>query len=280
MPTTVYKVSNLFSITTAPTNPANATPHSGGWSEGFWMSQDPLPYAVALASLRQKRAALLPKQAAMIGFRVGVYTIDQNKLIPVGSSTGRLLLPGPSSRETDLPQVSLELSVTAVGGPNVSRPILRCIPDDQMKFGEYQPDGPFAGLVTQYRNAFGGNAPWGFIGRDLSFGAVRVKQIVAGVLTTFDPIPGFANGNFIRFIRVINDSKLPVKGAFSAVAGAGNTYTLSGYNGGEVTKPSGSCRKDAIRWFPNNAVTVSRGLVRKVGRPSQGYRGRRSRARA
>src|SRR6266567_722754 len=95
MPVVVYKATTMFQLTTIATNPAFAVPHTGGWSESWWSLTD--PYSVAAPALRlmqQRRAALLPAQASIIGYRVQKYNLNGNHLEPLGSQALKITFPG------------------------------------------------------------------------------------------------------------------------------------------------------------------------------------------
>ncbi len=275
MPT---RLTNIFQVTTAPANLALARAHTGGWSESFWTNLSPAAYNPIWAWQQQKRAILLPATAAIVGYRTQEYTISGNKLLPGGAASGRQNLPGGSSRITDLPQVSLMLNCATAGSPNTSRLILRGIPDDVMEGGEYQPNAAFQAAVTQLINSMVG-FNFGFVGRDLSQASVRVLKIAVNLITV-DQIPGtgLAVGDFVRLHRVYDDNNNPVKGAFPVTAIAGNVLTVAGLDA-TLTRPSGTLRKDLLQLFSYRSMQPIRAVVKKVGRPFEQYRGRRSKTR-
>jgi hypothetical protein len=121
---------------------------------------------------------------------------------------------------------------------------------------------------------------FGFIGRDLAQASVRVLKIAVNLIT-LEAIPGtgLAIGDFIRLHRVFDDNNLPVKGAFVVTAIAANIITVQGLNA-TVTEPSGTLRRDLLTFFNYGAIAPIRAVVKKVGRPFEQYRGRRSKTRA
>ena len=269
------RVSFLFALTTDPDDRGSASPHSAGWSESWWRTGITTSSEPAIRELGQARARMLPLEASIIGFRIGVYTLSGNKIIPSGSSTGKLSFAGVSGAFTDLPQVALEMSGKTGGGANVSRFTLRGIPDSIMLKGEYQPNVNFKGTLTRFTNKLiSGN--WNFLGRDLGQPVAQVLSIAAGVMTT-DGGLGVAVGDFVRLLRVFDGYGESVQGAYRVtVVGAGNTYTLAGFDPAIVVLNSGSARKDVVALFPFSEVEPSRATIRKVGRPFESYRGRRS----
>lgn len=275
----VTRLTAIFQLTTAPPDLTFSQPHTAGWTESFYTTLNPSGYNTPWNLTLNRRARLLPNQASILGFRTQQFTLTGNKLIPGGATSGKYLYPGNPVLTTDLPQVALELSFTGAGVPNTSRPVLRGIPDIIMQGGEYTPFPAFSAALTQYIASLVGTN-FGFVGRDLSQQAIKVQSIVGNVLTTQGPIPGWAVNDYIRLFRVTNLVKVPVKGSFTSTVGAGaNQYVLHGYTGGDCGA-SGTVRRDLIAYFNYGAGTFGRALVKKVGRPSQGYRGRRSKSRA
>jgi hypothetical protein len=281
----VYRNSLLMAITTNPANKVSASPHSGGWSESFWLNG-----STFLPAGWQKwaavRAAMLPSTASVIGFRVQTYTIAGNKLLPGGSSVGKLNVPGTTLYTSDLPQCALELSFSLAGATNSIRSRLASIPDEQISQGEYQPTGPFMAAVQAYI-AFvvgtGGGQPFAGVVRNLSLASARVFSLAGTTLTIAPGSTLNAPGQYVRFHRVYDDNGNPVKGSYlvtAAVVGANNTVlTLAQNLGQTITKPNGLVREDLLTVQNINAGTVGRALVRKIGRPFASYRGRRSKQR-
>lgn len=280
------KLTMLFQVTTEPTDASAAIPHTGGWSESIWTTGSGFLPVQAMAAIAIARSNGLPKQAAITGFRQGLYTISGNKLLPGGTAVYKRLWPGNAANPTDLPQVALELSGTSQTSINSNRFTLRCIPDDMMKFGEYQPTPAFKAFVTVYSNLLTGQGgplaqfgAFAFIGRDLAQPTAVVNSIAAGVVTLRGAVGGVANTDFLRLNRVYDDNGDPVKGSFLITAINGNAYTVLGLGGRTVATPSGTARIDKISIFNYQAISPVRAVVKKVGRPSQQYRGRRSKQR-
>lgn len=273
------RLTNIIQLTTAPTNLVRARAHTGGWSESFWTMLNPSAYNAFWYTQQQKRALLLPAGAAIVGYRTQEYQISGNKLLPGASTSGRQNLPGPGVLSCDLPQVALMLSTEAQGAPNSSRMVLRGMPDSIMLNGEYQPVAGFVSLVTQFVNSMIG-FNFGFVGRDLAQSSVRVLKIVGNIVTV-DQIPGtgLAVGDFVRLHRVYDINGNPVKGDFPVSIIAGNNLTLAGLDA-QLTKPSGTLRRDLLAYFPFANIIPVRAVVKKVGRPFEQYRGRRSKTRA
>lgn len=274
-----YRVSLLFSVTTNPTNLGTASAHSGGWSESHWSypSTAILPYIRALALVR---SPMLPSQASIIGYRIQNYTITGNKLFPVGSTSGGLLYPGGYTNDMNLPQDGVTLTASGVAVPNATRFTLRGLPDSQIANGEYQPSTAFATAMNTYCARLVADG-WGFIGRVKTGLSARVLSIDqnTGAVTLNGPVGGQANVDFLRLNRVYDEQGIPLKGAFLITAIAGNVYTCPELKGYAVSKASGTARIDALSFYSYASCQPQRAASRKIGRPFQGYRGRRSRQR-
>jgi len=275
MPT---KCSLLFDVTTSPKNRTVSSAHSGGWSESHWDSSSSVPLA-AITALAQRRAQILSPLASVIGYRTEVFTISSNKLLPGGTSSGRFQYPGTGGSGLNVPQDALQISLPAVAATNVSRSSLRGMADDVIDQGEYTPTVAFANAMQAFLNELF-NSNWGFIGRVKSNPVARVQKITdLGVVTLSANIGGAANTDYLRLNRVYDNQGFPVKGSFLITNIAGNVYTLAGYTGQVVDAPSGTARIDAVNWFGYGHGSVSRAVSRKVGRPFEQYRGRRSKSR-
>lgn len=274
----------IFLVTTEAVNPSASSAHSGGWSESLWTGGNSYVSLTDQNNLAFSRASLLPKQASIVGIRQGLYTISGNRLLPQGTSARKVLFPGRSIFNANLPQDSLELSGTSGTSINSNRFRLGCLPDEVVEKGEYSPTTAFSTSLNQYRALLAaGPAAWSFVGRVLSNPSARVMSIIPGlnneatVILSADLTPT-AGTSFIRLHRVYDDLNDPVRGSFlvKTVVNA-TTYTISGYTGQTVTMPSGTTRIDAVAVFGYGAVAISRAVVKKIGRPSQSYRGRQSR---
>jgi hypothetical protein len=257
----------------------NSTTHIAGWTESVWSNITNNNFIRFVSDWANARAGTLPKQAQIIGYRVSTFNTNGNRIIPGPSRNGNLNMAGNVFFTVDQPQVSLSCQFTTVSGSNVARIMLRATPDEVVQNGEYAPpDAIYPNLVTVLFNVLQ-QTGYGWVGRDLSQGLSRVNSIVAGVLTTDAPIQNVIVGSYVRFHRVTSDVRLPVAGSYLVTAVAGNAYTIPGLAGISVTKPNGLVRNDVLAFFNNAGGQVLRSAVRKIGRPSNGYRGRRSKVR-
>ena len=265
----------LFSLTTNPADRSSASPHSAGWSESWWTKEHIFLSGRVIPRLASCRARLLPANASIIGFRLANYTISGNRLKPTGSSTGKLQYMGLPGTNVDLPQVAVEMTGSARGAANQSRFSLRGVHDSIMVNGEYQPDPDFKRNMTLFCNQLTSD-DWGFIGRDLTVPSANVLNVVAGVIT-LDGALGLAVGDYLRFHRVKDDDGKPIQGAYRVTALANGGLTVTVANLAQiVTTANGTARWDKIDLYEFAAVAPARAVVRKVGRPFEVYRGRRS----
>jgi len=268
------RVSLVFNITTTPTVPIDAGAHSGGWTEGHWLSANVGATDARIDRLILMRKAMLPVGVRITGVKIALYTISGNKLLPGGTSAAKKVGVSSQPRTCDMPWVALEFSGSVAGAPNASRFTTRGMPDDQFKGGEYQPNDDFKGQVTAFRGQLIADA-WGFVGRNLTLPTARVMSI-ANSQVVLDGSVGGARLDFLKLNRVYDDNGNPVKGSFPIVSVVDNVYTVSGTLP-TITRPSGLARIDQVAFMAYAGVTVGRVVTKKVGRPSESYRGRRYR---
>lgn len=269
----------LMQNTTNPDNPTQAIPHTGGWSESHFSTTALVAGTAKIFDLLRARAWLLPKTANIVGYRIGRYDIVGNRIKPLGAATARYQVTGNPALATDIPQMSLMFAATGAGVANTSRFAARCIPDSQVLNGEYQPATNFINLVTRYRNLLvqGG---WGFVGRVLTAASNSLVSIAAGAVVVQNAAAlGIVVGDYVRFYRATDDFGNPITGAFQVLAinFGTNTLTLKGFDPTiAMTLGNGLLRVDLIAFFSNSTVETVRIVPRKVGRPFESYRGRRS----
>lgn len=273
----LFKLTNIFTVSTRPANLTTAVEHTGGFSETMWTQLDGAALEVAWNRQQTARARLLPASAFISGFRQQRFTIVGNKLVPAGTESGSQIKVGLLGALTDLPQVALQLSIQAQGNPNKSRPWIHAVPDAVMVGGEYSPDRTFALAVGVYFTTL--TSVFGFIARDMSQPRQGVQSLTANVFTLDAAMPGLAVGDYIRTNRVYDDRNVPIVGSFIVTNIAGKLVTVDGLAGRTVVRASGSVRKDIPIYVLNGKIVPERAAIKKIGRPSSGYRGRRSKTR-
>jgi len=241
---------------------------SGGWSEGIYYDGTAAQAASAFIDWCALRAQLLPKGTAIIGQRYQV--------VDGGSSTSGRLFPGNVAYAADVPQAGVMLTAEAANGVNVRRWTYRGIPDIMTTEGEYVPTPTFKTLL---RNAaqFATGGAWRFRARVLDNPLYELVSITeAGVLTLYSD-SDFQVGDVLRMFKVTDENDNSVTGTFKvAVRTTAGIFTLAHWPGKVAI--SGAVRKETLDFFQINGTTLSDGklVVRKVGRPFGGYRGRAS----
>lgn len=272
MPT---RFSYIFGVTTEAVDPSESSPHSGGWSESWWMDGD-VGFEEWVHRLGLIRSAMLPKQAQIFGIRRALYTIAGNKLIPRGTSSIKVRMPGSGLLECDLPQVALQIAATCPDG-NTSRATLRGMPDSIMVKGEYAPTADFKGKVTRYLNYIITQS-WGFIGRDLTKPTAKIVSANPQGQIALQGAIGAQVNDTVRLLNVRDEEGNPVIGTFpvTAVGNGGLLLTVANWPADTIVTNSGGVRVDAVKFLNINDAVVSRAVVRKIGAPFEKYRGRAS----
>jgi len=272
------KVSMIFQYASSPQNPAVASVHTGGWSETLWsILAAGTPLRNRITNWAQRRSLLLGSTVSIIGYRLQEYTLNGNRLIPGGTSAAALRYPGFPGSTTDIPQMSIEVKSSATDKANSRKANLRGVIDGCVTGGEWNPNPAYDLAMTAYLSLLQ-NGQWYFPGRDLSQPTMRVVTVEANVLRV-DLNLGVVVGDYVRFLRVRDVDGLPVSGSYRVSAVAGNALTLDGLKAGLVVPPNGTVRKDVVAMCQIASAEVTRVNVRKIGRPTEGYRGRRSKRR-
>ncbi len=263
------KFTMVFSVaTSAPDDPAQA--RTGGWSESVYTGANTPSSNESFRTLCQLRAALLPRSARISGIRV--QGVDPSTRATLQSVS----FPGAQAvaNETDIPQMSLALTVPDVDNEHSRRIKIACIPDRYIVRGEFLPLPPYARALNFFLNALGS---WQM--RSQNFALVKYDNIsisATGLLKTVG-VPAYFQGEVLRVYSAVQVNGRKVSGAFKVEAdNAGGDTQLVNWPYGACT--GGKHRKVSYIYpvmltIPNPAVIVS---TRKVGRPTAGYRGRRS----
>jgi hypothetical protein len=273
-----YRTTFLMQITTAPPDLNDAGAHIAGWSESHWSATAPDPASRGFGNLMRRRAALLPVQGRIVGYRIASYTFTGNRMLPGPVTTGHSQATGGSGQVTDVPQMALDCS-TATAGGNSSRFSLRGIPDSCVSGGEYNPLLTFKVALDSYFTLLVSQG-YGLAGRDLTQPSFKVKSIANGILTTDGTVTLFPGVDYVRFRGVRDINGVAVSGAYQlGTSPAANQFLLQGFNTTIAVNNSGSARRDLINFYAYTEVSPARITVRKVGRPFEQYRGRRSRRR-
>lgn len=104
-----FRYDMLFQLTTQPAQASKAISHTAGWSESHWRQNLLDASDQTLTRMLNAHAAMLPKQASMVGLRIGQFTIAGNRVLPGQTSIRKFLKPGQALYSCDVPQMALEL---------------------------------------------------------------------------------------------------------------------------------------------------------------------------
>ena len=276
-----FRVSYLFDLTTNPVDKTQASGRTAGWSETMWWDGTINNLLGGpLQNLANRRAAMLPTEASIIGYRIANANITaDNRINYAGTSGGKLNNAGNVSYSAGLSQDALMISLTAVNGQNVARHALRALPDECSSRGEYAPDRNFGSYLNAYVLQLQNNA-WGMVARDLAQQTFSVMSIDAHGVTTTAGNHNVLVNQFIRFHRVKLDDGTTVQGSYLVTAVTANTLTLANWPYiSPKTNQGGLIRRDVLTFLRIGLQTGQVATTRKVGRPFEGFRGRRSKKR-
>jgi len=268
----VTKLTMLFEARTADAAISPARSRIGGWSES-WYDNGPYTDAMrtAFLSVCEKRAALLPSGASIVGQRY-------QELDPIGaSSTGSRLYPGTAGLQADIPQMALLLRIPGVGVKNAKPFYLRGLPDARVVEGEYSPASAYTLKLQAFLTELG---DWNFRGRNLASAAVPILTVSDSGVFQLEADSAVGVDSMVRVLRTTNAAGRQVGGRYRVSAKpTARTGTLADWNHGATV--GGRIRLDAII-YPGIPLdlkpedVISRVVTKKVGRPFAAYVGRRS----
>lgn len=261
-------------------NPTRPQGRIAGWSESYYteagFGQTTLDNFRELCRLR---ARVLPTGAAVIGQRF-------QQVLPVGASQSLgNRYPGRAGDPADIPQMAVNFKIVATNFINTKSVILRGVPDGQVEEGEFAP-------TTSYRQAlldfFGQLSLFQFRSLDKTDGLVGIISITPNTVAPLDRATVYTDapyaltvGNRVKILRTLDASKRQVGGVFTMHEGIDAThFSINGWTLGPTV--GGKARRNATIWctysVPDNLYG---GVVttKKVGLPSNRYRGRASKRR-
>src|SRR6516162_2989694 len=255
--------------------------HLGGWTESvYWGTDDIKALSQALFTGANGQSGLLPSRALLLAFGASVIGV---RLYQGGAGKGQSLAasyPGLAIADEDIPQMAILVKCGSNTAAVTRRFTVRAIPDQQVRLGEFQPNQIFTTSVQNFFTALG----------NFSFRAidpVNSKRValfsidLTGLVTLKDNIPiPFLAQDVITISKAITTTGTFFGGQFVIKqTGPGNTMQLNGWTGGNCT--GGVAIKRAYNIYPisSGSCAVTRTVVRKVGRPFEQYRGRRSKRR-
>lgn len=240
-----------------------------GWSESVY-SDYPLSSTIAqrFHALQMARAALLPPTAAIIGQRFQL--VDP----PGVSSTGTRLYPGMSGLPTGSPQKALYLRLRAESTLNNRPTYIRCIPDAIIVTGEYSPTPAFETNLNVYLNAL---RYFQFRAKDLAVGSAPIFSITnGGLVTTTENYPVVV-GDFVKVSRTRTTLGVYVGGTHRVTdVDSATQFTIDPWLFGATTDGRVSLVDYVYPLIGLPLDTTPRAVMKKVGRPFAGFRGRAS----
>lgn len=267
-----FKFTMIFNcITGAAGDPAQQ--RSGGWSESVYAASADNDELALFRTLSQRRAALLPRSARISGWRI--QQVDPS----VRAAQSSQNFPGAAAadNDTDIPQMALAFTVPDSTGTHSRRMKLACIPDQYIVRGEFLPTPAYRGALTAYMNQLD---LWSMRSLDFTVVQANIDNITAGGVMTTIGGPDYAIDQVVLIKGAVKTDGTKVSGQFRVNAATLNGETgLANWTAGATVK--GKVRR-AVYIYPNIEAGENTAVVaatRKVGRPSTGFRGRRSRRR-
>lgn len=239
----------------------------GGFSESWYKDGAPAAVMASLRAIAAFRVDALPSTSKIVGQRV--------QQVGGRAITDDVQFPGTLRGTTDVPQMAAQCSVTDAAG--LKRKIFSCrgIMDTSVEGGTLVRGASTIALEVFMNNlAFNG---FQFRSRNLELPMVRIVSVDgAGVFRLAGDLD-FAVGDFLTAVRVRAQSGRTIVGSFyvSARVDAQNG-TLFGWPTGQTVSLSGNFRKQGFVYplVGQGTGKVTKVMVRKVGRPSNLYRGR------
>ncbi len=254
--------------------------HIAGWSESiYWFGDDVVALTTALTQatngnpgLLPARAALLPASAAIIGVRL--YQGGAGR----GQSLG-LSYPGAAGNQTDVPQMALLCKLGNASAAVARRFTIRGIPDVFVTAGEWIPTIAYANLVGDYIRAL---QNFVFRAIDPASPVAPIFAInTAGLVQLNQNTSPFVNGQFVTIQKALDVNQIPrsLKTTITAIGPNANQFTLAAWPFGPCTGGKATAKTFGLWGITASLSGVVRAVVRKVGRPFEQYRGRRSKKR-
>lgn len=253
--------------------------HIGGWTEHVWWGSDSVDQLMqALTANFAGQVGLLPQRARCLCNNATILGV---RLYQGGAGKGQFRAAGfpGSAGPGDIPQMALLCYHQLTGNPTPKRLILRGLPDAVVIGGEYVTT---TGHPTEVFNYGQSLANFGGMASDVVATFPVFTVSVAGLVTLNNVNNPFAVGNVVTFRNVVSDVTGQRNGGEFVVSSVGpmnNQFSVTDWsfgpsNSGDVRQPTSS-----VYQFAGSGLTVSRIVTRKVGRPFELYRGRRSKKR-
>ena len=240
----------------------------GGWSEGVYAQEAEFGVLQTnFLELCRRRANLLSLGGAVVGQRYQL--ID-----PSGRTVSTARRYPGINLDGDVPQMALTFVLSALSSPNVRRFVLRGTPDSVVFEGEYRPNATYPGFITAFVNEL---PNFRFRANNLQLTPVPLSSI-AGDGTFVLQLPlTYAVNDYFNVSRAKNSSDQSFSGRFHVETKVDSQHgKFSNWPHGVTI--GGTVKLDQIIYpIISAAGPISpKAIVRKVGRPLGGYRGRAS----
>jgi hypothetical protein len=263
-------------------NPNVSTPaqsRASGWSE-TWYSDYGFNNEVLYTNLGRwatRRAALLGIGASIVGFRV-------SQVDPTGPTyTRKKLWAGTSGLPADNPEQALVGMFGSENGKNRRQIVLRGVPDERVKYGEYHKTDDFDKALRDFLTEVSTN--WKFKGKKHTIAPVQLLGVVGrnpSVIITKDP-HGIIAPSYVQIWRTntperrqqgIQSVRVTVTDANTLSMASTPARFLEPSEGGQLRRVEGM---ELIPVF-YNSLSLDQLTVGKhdTGRPFFLQRGRRS----
>lgn len=252
---------------------------TGGWSESLYgpdsiadvikLLTGPPPSGV-LFPLLQARANILGSSASIIGAR----------LYKGGAGKGQLLKVGFNGTNgvSDQPGTAVEISATSNTTGQSRRWITAGWADLDVKGGEWSPEGDTPTRVAQYFAALGNG---GWLAQTNTNQVSLFSISSGGAVTTLSP-HSFTVGSIVTIKNTtLDNANQRIGGRFvvSAIGPLGTNFTITGWNNSASSGGTASIVGNAFQAFSGCTLSVSKSTQRKIGRPFDSYRGKKSKRR-
>lgn len=268
----VYKcTADLRQVTGVGTTSTVTATRIAGWSES-WYFQGSLVQAqekwyAGGENWCKLRATLLPRAGLITEQRI--QQVDP----PGGTAVEQFAFPANSQLGTDSPGTALLVAFPTADFLNTRNWAIRDLPDARQELGEYLPSQQFTTALVVFQDFIRQN----FVIRCVNHSTPKSNVLtvdVAGLVKTKQD-HGFAVGDEVSLSRLRNSITTRTDSfrfAVATVPNAKSFTTVEGFNGVAYTK--GTVRKYGILYQTIGQPRIERTVQRKVGRPSEEYRGR------
>jgi len=258
--------------------------HLGGWSEQVYFQTDNVNDCIqALKTGFAGNPGLLPSRASCLNSGAQIVGV---KLYAGGAGKGSTLAvayPGNAIFPSDIPQMALLCKAGAMGSTAVRRWTLRGIPDGLVSDGEFSPGAVFPVFLSNYFAALGSFA-FRAIDSTLSKKIAIQKITAAGNVKTVGLTNPFALPSTVKISRVVdgNGNLRSLTSSISLPSATGYQFLVDDWQASGIGDASkGVAIQNVMGVFPFNVPTISAARIttRRVGRPFEQYRGRKSKVR-